>query len=158
MGGAGGRSPQVNWPVARPGMTYTSIACWDCLHLRAVFHGFKAPAVAFLRSLCLCLRVAQFQGAGTSCQMATAPRLAAHYTPLPREVSGQGRGLCFMGQYEGEVGSILALLSQTWGKPIWNLFSRKPKAVEQCFILAFWWFRGIILLCSVPVLHQSHWS
>lgn len=39
-------------------------------------------------SLCPRPRVAQFQGPGTSCQTATAPRLAAHYTPLPREAPG----------------------------------------------------------------------
>lgn len=87
-------------------------AVTDCLHLRAVLHAFKAPALAFLL-LCPRPRVAQFQGAGTGCQTATAPRLAAHYTPLPQEVSRQGRGLCSVGQYEGEVGSTLALLSQT---------------------------------------------
>lgn len=44
MGGALKLTGQ--WPA--PGMTFPNIACCDCLHLRAVFRGFKAPAVAFL--------------------------------------------------------------------------------------------------------------
>lgn len=48
--------------------------------------------------LCLPLEVALFRGVETSSQIATAPRRGAHYVPPPREVSGQGRGLCSVGQ------------------------------------------------------------
>lgn len=127
------------WPA--PGVTFPRVACCHCLHLRAVFHAFKAPALAFLL-LCPRPRVAQFQGAGTGCQTATAPHLAAHYTPLPREVSRQGRGLCSVGQYVGEVGLTLTLLSRTSnysvvGRLFKTCFPENPKQWNSALYLTF---------------------
>lgn len=114
VGGAGGWSPRVDWLVAHPGVGHILVLPAASAYTSELFSTLSRHQLLLsCCSLCPRPRVAQFQGAGTGCQMATAPRLAAHYTPLPREVSRQGRGLCSVGQYKGEVGLTLALLSRT---------------------------------------------
>lgn len=159
MGGALKLTGQ--WPA--PGMTYPSIACCDCLHLRAVFHGFKAPAVAFLLLT---------MSTSTSCPIpgsrdqlpdgySTTPGGTLYATTPGGQRAGQGSVLCGTVWGWGGVDLSIAFSDfssnySTEGSLFETCFPENPKQWNSALYLAFWQFRGIILLCSMPMLHQNH--